>query len=217
VTAGRRRYLTAELLVLFVLAPASLYLFRYLNGRMPFVLLPTLWVGSIVCLVVMRVNGRFRFANLLRVTGWRRDLPRVLGQWIVLATVIAGLTLWLEPGRLFGLVRQRPRLWIMIMCLYPIFSALPQTIIWRAFLFNRYEPLVGDGRRLILLSAVTFSFSHLLFQNWFALGFTLVGGLMFAWTYARTRSVIISTIEHALYGDFLFTIGLGWYFYHGAS
>lgn len=44
---------------------------------------------------------------------------------------------------------------------------------------------------------------------------TLAGGLLFAGTYARTPSFGISTAEHALYGDWLFTIGYGPFLYHG--
>jgi membrane protease YdiL (CAAX protease family) len=45
---------------------------------------------------------------------------------------------------------------------------------------------------------------------------TLVGGLLFAHTYWKTRSLLVSAIEHALYGCLLYTIGLGRFFYHGA-
>ena len=41
------------------------------------------------------------------------------------------------------------------------------------------------------------------------------GGLFFADTYAKTRSLAAVYFEHALYGCYLFTIGLGFYFYHG--
>ncbi|WP_423804206.1 hypothetical protein [Nitrosomonas nitrosa] len=47
--------------------------------------------------------------------------------------------------------------------------------------------------------------------------FTFVGGIMFAYTYHRHRSLLLASIEHALYGCFVFTIGLGWFFYHAAG
>ena len=34
--------------------------------------------------------------------------------------------------------------------------------------------------------------------------------------YARTRSALVAALQHAAFGCFVFTIGLGWYFYHGA-
>jgi membrane protease YdiL (CAAX protease family) len=53
-----------------------------------------------------------------------------------------------------------------------------------------------------------------IFENWIAPVLTLIGGLLFAWTYARTRSQVVASFQHALFGCFLFTIGLGWYFYY---
>ena len=47
-------------------------------------------------------------------------------------------------------------------------------------------------------------------------GLTLVGGLLFAYRYTKTGSLLTSCVEHALYGCFLFTVGLGRFFYHAA-
>jgi membrane protease YdiL (CAAX protease family) len=65
------------------------------------------------------------------------------------------------------------------------------------------------------LSAIAFSFAHIVFRNPWAILFTFVGGLMFASTYLKTRSNLAASVEHALYGCFVFTIGIGQYFYAG--
>jgi uncharacterized protein len=44
---------------------------------------------------------------------------------------------------------------------------------------------------------------------------TFAGGLLFAWRYKTTGSLFTSSLEHALYGCWFFTIGIGQYFYHG--
>jgi hypothetical protein len=44
---------------------------------------------------------------------------------------------------------------------------------------------------------------------------TFFGGYLFAYTYAKTRSLLLVSIEHALYGCLLYTIGLGRFFYTG--
>lgn len=44
---------------------------------------------------------------------------------------------------------------------------------------------------------------------------TFVGEVLFATCYAETGSLATSCFEHALYGCWLFTLGLGQYFYHG--
>ena len=40
-----------------------------------------------------------------------------------------------------------------------------------------------------------------------------VGGLLFGATYLRTRSVLLASVEHTLYGCAIFTVGLHEYFY----
>jgi membrane protease YdiL (CAAX protease family) len=68
-----------------------------------------------------------------------------------------------------------------------------------------------------MVSAFAFSYMHIVFRNPAAMGLTLIGGVLFAITYEDTESLIISIFEHALYGNFLFTIGLGRYLYLGAG
>ena len=48
-----------------------------------------------------------------------------------------------------------------------------------------------------------------------AVALTLVGGWKFAATYRHTRSLWAVSIEHAIYGGILFTVGLGQFFYTG--
>jgi membrane protease YdiL (CAAX protease family) len=102
------------------------------------------------------------------------------------------------------------------MVLYPILSVYPQGIIYRAFFFERYRTLFPNPAVLIMMSAIAFSFAHIIFPNPIAVSFTLVGGLLFAWRYASTGSLFASSFEHALYGCWIFTIGLGDFFYKGA-
>jgi membrane protease YdiL (CAAX protease family) len=68
---------------------------------------------------------------------------------------------------------------------------------------------------MILASACAFAFLHIIFRNWLAVALTFGGGLLFAARYAETGSLATSSFEHALYGCWLFTVGLGQYFYHG--
>jgi membrane protease YdiL (CAAX protease family) len=93
---------------------------------------------------------------------------------------------------------------------------MPQAITHRAFLFHRYR-LLFKGWPMVFASAVAFSYMHIVFNNPLALLLTFAGGILFAKTYEDTGSLAISSIEHALYGNFLFTIGLGKYLYLGAA
>jgi membrane protease YdiL (CAAX protease family) len=116
------------------------------------------------------------------------------------------------PDRFFDLPRERPLLWAALLVLYPVASAWPQELVFRAFLMHRYRPIFGEGRLAVAASAIAFSFMHVVYMNWPALLLTLPAGALLALTYRRTGSVAASTLEHALYGILVFTLGLGRYF-----
>jgi membrane protease YdiL (CAAX protease family) len=143
-------------------------------------------------------------------------LRPVMIRFAVFSLVLVGLVGVAGRHLLFSLIIHRPAVWLLVMVLYPVLSVYPQGVIYRAFLFHRYRDLLPPGRPSILVSAVVFSYVHIIFYNWIAVAMTLVGGLLFAHTYWKTRSLLVSAIEHALYGCLLYTIGLGRFFYHGA-
>jgi len=103
------------------------------------------------------------------------------------------------------------------MIAYPLVSVYPQGLVLRAFLMHRYRPLFRSRWTRIAVSAVAFSFMHIILRNPVAVGLTLIGGVLFADTHLRSRSLVVSSVEHAMYGCLLFTVGWGRYFYHGAN
>jgi uncharacterized protein len=54
---------------------------------------------------------------------------------------------------------------------------------------------------------------HIVFRNPVAVILTLAGGILFARRQLQTGSLVVSSFEHAIYGCFVFTIGLGQFFY----
>ncbi|MGD9056199.1 MAG: CPBP family intramembrane metalloprotease [Desulfobacterales bacterium] len=145
-----------------------------------------------------------------------RELKAVLIRFTVAAVLLGGYVVAFEPDLLFNFPRYRPHTWTMVMILYPLLSVCPQGLTHRAFLFHRYQ-LIFRGGWMIFASAAAFSFMHIVFKNPLALLLTFAGGLLFAKTYTDSRSLIVSLVEHALYGNYIFTIGLGKYLYLGAA
>ena len=76
---------------------------------------------------------------------------------------------------------------------------------------ERYRPLFRDARVLVVVNAIAFSWAHTLIDNPLAYLFTFIGGMLFSVTYLRSRSLFAVAIAHALYGFWLFTVGLGMY------
>lgn len=145
-----------------------------------------------------------------------------LGQILVMFAVLGGgLAYWvyaLEPASFLALPRARPKIWAFVMIAYPIVSVVTQEIIYRVFYFHRYRALFQGNPALgIVVNSLLFSFGHILFWNWPSIVLTFFGSLIFAWRYWRTQSFWAVAFEHTLYGNLVFTIGLGSYFFTGVS
>ena len=69
--------------------------------------------------------------------------------------------------------------------------------------------LFKNTKVLIFANAVFFAAAHLLFKNNLVLALTFLGGLIFAFSYYKTQSTLLVSIEHAIYGSWLFTVGMG--------
>jgi membrane protease YdiL (CAAX protease family) len=208
-TKSHQVYLAAEFVVLFIGVPVVVKL-----GLLPFYPLILLWTVAAACLLIMLRDKNFNRLRLWQITG-RKALNRICVRFAILAGLLAGCVAVFKPLLLFSLPRQQPLLWVIVIVLYPILSVYPQAIIYRAFLFYRYRILFGKWLG-IAVSAAAFSYMHLIFENVLAVVLTLLGGVLFAKTYDETNSLVLSGIEHALYGTFIFTVGLGNYFYYGA-
>jgi membrane protease YdiL (CAAX protease family) len=126
-----------------------------------------------------------------------------------LATTAA--TYALVPQRFLALPRHNPRLWLLICVLYPLLSVYPQEVIYRAFFFEHSTRLLPGVRSpwLVALNAALFGFAHIVFGNVWAPILSAAGGLLFASTYLKSRSVMCAALKHALWGNLIFTIGLG--------
>jgi len=207
-----RPYLYLELALLMLGLPLALYAvipLRYL--------LPLLWIGALYCHVVYRA-----VVDLPERVGWNRaavnwaNLKPMLMRFVPSAVAMVALTYYFKPDMFLSFIRDRPAFWALVMVAYPLLSVIAQEIIFRSFFFQRYKKIFPTPLLMILASAILFGAAHLIFQNWVAPLMCLIGGLFFAQTYHKTRSLWLVVIEHALYGDFLFTVGLGRYFFHGA-
>ncbi|MBC7302742.1 MAG: CPBP family intramembrane metalloprotease [Nocardia sp.] len=208
---SRKAWLTAEFVALFF-GLIGLYAVL-LRGAGP---LPFLLVITVAIVIYLRRTGfdRRRF--------WRADalapaLPGILALWAVAAVVLAAAVALARPGFLFDLPRERPLIWVLVLVFYPLVSVYPQELLFRAFLFHRYAPIFGDGPRMIAASAIAFGFAHFTVGNWISVLLSVAAGALFATRYQRTHSLLSTSVEHALYGILVFTVGLGDFFYHGAA
>ena len=199
-----------ECLLLFVGLPLVFYL-----DLLPIPKIAGLLFVTLLCIGVLWIDRSY----ILRRLSYR---PSKAGQWKkmlvrggLVAACLTVLVIFVQPERLFQFPRERPVTWFIVMILYPVLSALPQELIYREYFMHRYQTLLGSGWVLLASSAIAFSFLHIIYDNNWAIVLSLLGGFIFAQSYRDTRSLYWVTIEHALYGCLIFTIGMGNYFYEG--
>lgn len=199
----------AELVVLFAALPALLAL-----GPRWLVSVGILASG-VIGILALAFDPTFQRRELIRVQGASAGFRAVLLRALVIAAGLLALTAFTSPRALFAFPRHRPVVWAVVMVLYPL-SAYAQEVVFRPFFFHRYGHLFSTPRRRILASGLVFGWAHIVVNNVLAMGLASIAGLLFASTYERSRSTMLVSLEHALYGDLAFTIGLGGVFYSTA-
>lgn len=204
-----RWILCGELLIFFALIPLLLYK-RWLPNW-PISILVAVTLGAFL---ILRRFPNFSLTQLFQWQSARSQAFTILARDAFFMLAL-GIAVWqFAPHLLFSFVRRAPLLWAAVMVLYPLCSVLPQEFLFRAYFFRRYRELFGGGSGMIAASALAFGFVHIIFGNWLAVALSAIGGILFSTTYVRTASLSLVWLEHALFGNFLFTIGLGQFFYH---
>ena len=197
------QYRLTEFFLIFILVPIS------------FALSFAIWIKMVIGItgflyviyVLLRVeNNKFKLREHINWTQfWQRTL-------IKLIVIIAITTLYMfvvDINMLFIVVKTKPSFWLMILFIYSFFSVYPQELIYRTFFFQRYESLFRSNLVFILVNAAVFSLSHIFFKSTLVMFLTFTGGILFALTFKKTKSTLLVSIEHAIYGCWLFTVGMG--------
>jgi len=206
-----KQFLVLEFILLCLAVPGYIILTRSAPFMFTF-----LWGATLYCLIIYRLFYYAGWKELWRFDAvtWENMKP-ILLRWVLAVMGMIGFLYFYNPAELFSLIKERPEIIPTIMLMYPILSALPQEFIFCSYFFRRYKPFFGDGKWIVLASTVIFAYVHILYINPVAPVLSFAGGLIFALTYVKHKSLALVTIEHALYGNALFLIGLGAYFYRG--
>jgi membrane protease YdiL (CAAX protease family) len=203
-----RTWLAIEFALLFFGIPTWIYLDQDFTHP-SIILLPVL----VFIFLLLRQNPEFTWRELIT---WSVPRKTLYGSALIIlaaALLMLGYVWMFERQNLFNL--PRTNIWIFLaMCIfYPVFSAYSQEIIYRTFLSRRYGSIFPRGWQFVLISAVTFSFLHIVYYDPVSLILTFIGGLYFAWMYRLTRSVLFTSVLDGILGMIVFGVGVGQYFW----
>ncbi len=208
--SSNKIYLAVEFTVLFIFLPIIPFLELF-----PLPKIPALIAMTLFCLFVLLADKSFNKKDLWNAKVFKKHVKKILLRFIPAAAGLVIITLIIQPELLFIFPRERIFIWTMVMILYPILSAYPQELVYRTFMFHRYRNLFTSEKVKIVISSLAFSFLHIIFDNYIAVILSLIGGFLFTITYRKSNSLFTAAFEHAIYGCFVFTVGLGNYFYEG--
>lgn len=205
-------YKIIELILLSSIIPYIVLVLKLFNLIIPVLLLVCVYCIIIYCIENKNFSSEFKKIFNININ----IFIRIIIRWIFASFILLIITFYFFNEKFFIIQNNKPEILWKIMILYPIFSALPQEFIFCKFFFYRYKSIFKSDNNLVISSALFFSVTHILFLNFIAPILSFIGGLLFANTYNKHRSLLLVSIEHGLYGNTLFFIGLGWYFWGGS-
>jgi len=199
--------LISEFIVLYLILPVLIML-----DFLPVPLLLILLVLGVTVHLFLSYDHGFARNSLYNWRSGKKEIGKIILLFIPLAALMV-LFIWkIDKSKLFYLPSSNPFFLLMISIFYPVFSVVPQGLAYRALFFHRYGSFFPGDTLKIIISAAIFSFGHILYKNAMVLLLAFIAGLIFAYRYQKTNSLLISILEHSLYGVWLFTCGLGYFF-----
>lgn len=194
--------LITEMLCLYVALPVLLTIVKI---KIPLVIV--LAVLGIGIAIFIKFDPDFKNKKLF--SGNLAGYKNVLLAFAIAATTMVLITYALQPSTLFYLPKHKAWLIPIITFFYPLFSVIPQGLAYRVLFYHRYASLFKHNWLKLVAAGVIFAFGHIIYKNAFVLGSTFLAGIVFAYRYKKTNSFWLSSLEHSLWGVFLFISGLG--------
>ncbi|MFD1613748.1 CPBP family glutamic-type intramembrane protease [Gelatiniphilus marinus] len=196
-------YKSFEFFIIFILVPISFAL-----SYSPWLKLIIGFTGFIYIVFVLLKVEKEKI-QISKNLNWKLFFKQTLVKFLGIAMVTTLFVWFTNKEALFSVLLNKPILWFLILIIYSVFSVYPQELVYRTFYFKRYSGALKNKNLFLFINAIMFSLGHLFFKNPLVLVLTFFGGLLFAVTYNKTKSTLLVSIEHAIYGCWLFTVGMG--------
>ncbi|MDF1550517.1 MAG: CPBP family intramembrane metalloprotease [Bacteroidales bacterium] len=196
-----------EMILLYFVLPLLLVF-----GILPIPLMIGLVIMGVSVVAFLQFDNTFDKKKYLNWKAGKKYFVNML-LFFVLSAVVMVVTIRIVDGsKLFIIVREDPLRIVKIAVFYPLFSVIPQGLAYRVLFFHRYADLFSSRWIRIVVSALFFSFGHVIYKSPLVMVLTFIAGFIFAYRYYQSKSFLLSVVEHSFYGVWLFISSLGIYF-----
>ena len=168
----------------------------------------TLYIVFFFSLCKIKKDKNFNFSRLKNKPDWKF----IFLYFLIFSLLGFFYTFFVDKSLFFALPKESPKVWLLVIILYPIFSVIPQEFIYRVFFFQRYKNILSTNLFIkYFINSLVFSYAHIVFQNYHALIITALVSPIFYYSYKR-KSFLTCILVHSIGGIIIFTYGLGKFF-----
>ena len=192
-----------EFFFLFIFLPTILFFLP--DTKLIFT---TLYVVFFFSLWKIKKDKTFKFFKLKNKPDWKF----IFLYFLIFSLLGLFYTFFVDKSLFLIFPKESPKVWLLVIILYPFFSVIPQEFIYRVFFFQRYKNILSKNLYLkYLINSLVFSYAHIVFQNYHAVIITALVSPIFHYSYER-KSFLTCILIHSIGGLIIFTYGLGKFF-----
>ena len=168
----------------------------------------TLYIVFFFSLWKIKKDKTFNFSRLKNKPDWKF----IFLYFLIFSLLGFFYTFFVDKSLFFIFPKESPNVWLLVIILYPLFSVIPQEVIYRVFFLQRYKYILSENLFVrYTVNSFIFSFAHIVFQNYHAVIITALVSPIFYYAYER-KSFLTCILIHSIGGIIIFTFGLGKYF-----
>ena len=168
----------------------------------------TLYIVFFFSLWKIKKDKAFNFSRLKNKADWKF----IFLYFLIFCLLGFFYTFFVDKSLFFVFPKESPKVWLLVIILYPLFSVIPQEFVYRVFFLQRYKNILSKNLLIkYFINSVVFSYAHIVFQNYHAVIITVLVSPIFYYSYER-KSFLTCILIHSIGGLIIFTYGLGNFF-----
>ena len=195
--------LKIEFFLIFIFLPIILFFIP--ETKLVFT---TLYIVFFFSLWKIKKDNTFNFSTLKNKPDWKF----IFLYFLIFSLLGFFYTFFADKSLFFIFPKENPKVWLLVIILYPIFSVIPQEFIYRVFFLQRYKNILSKNLLMnYFINSLVFSYAHIVFQNYHAVIITALVSPIFYYSYEK-KSFSTCILVHSIGGLLIFTYGLGKFF-----